>query len=766
VDSPSPVPANISGLAGRLKVRAYPYPNQETCEADPAAGGYGGSPVECAVRDLPDVTEITDPANFPPRYVTDWKTNKKAGPALGRVPVDSYWQLVAFFDFDGDGWEDDEDLGSRIIKWTDTPSTDNPLGGWSLDINLGSNQPVPFVLTAGEDGCFGTAQAAGQVQCLIDFSQGGTLTLETGDNQAVIVEIGEGNDDGLQTVTGRPCQTAEGNPRNLHTDLPFDGTCTTWDVFPGLVAANGGPQLTDSYIFVCEGLTSPGDLGSWAIHMQDEAGTQALRPVTAVCGDFFTAAADLPAGLDALWRKLAGLFRAKELLATAAVKHGSPGAGLDGIGSDFQVLHTTAATYGDGSPGGTGAKAGSGSGSPPSQQLPVDGSTTLEVPLTDHGDRLKGDPQPVAGATVYFYSDANSTVSCVLEDTSCTDVPAADLPSTASAGVFVRSDLNGFARAVLTVQDQTAYAWALGCGIAVPVVQDGPNSQGLPNEADSYTDAGVAIPCDRDPDPALRAGRPNGPEAGTDPFMPRDATPTTAVYYNDLWIEYEAVICKSPDVDGIKGSDEPWSGSCIDDGFKDQFPVHLGGNLGGDGTAFVEWFIGPDPVTGEERIYFGIELEMDSDPSKVSLALEFDAGDGSGPGAPHEFDDQLELNRDKNSEDPSQGDIFDRYLTAACAGNQSVSVCNALDTDPDIGGQNDAEGAVQWTANPSGTGGELFFEISQKLNTGDVPVDLNLSSEDWVGFIVQIGVGNVRKGGTVFPEQPSGGKEYRSFQIP
>ncbi|MDX1395770.1 MAG: hypothetical protein R3195_15415, partial [Gemmatimonadota bacterium] len=204
--SPSPTPPNFGGLASRLKVRAFPYPDRDWCED--SANTAGGTGNDCAEFDLPAVVEVTDGAGTSLSYRTDFKTNKKkGGGGAGRyVPAESYWQLVVYFDFDGNNqFADTEDIASRIVKATETPSTDIPLNGWSLDIQRGSNQPVPFVIED-DGGCFGEAVGFQFASCFVDFARGFRIAVLTGDGEGLVLSAGPGNDHvGTQLVSGEVC---------------------------------------------------------------------------------------------------------------------------------------------------------------------------------------------------------------------------------------------------------------------------------------------------------------------------------------------------------------------------------------------------------------------------------------------------------------------------------------------------------------------------------------------------------------------------------
>lgn len=756
--NPSPIPANFSGLASRLHVKAYPYPNEQACTAAANAQGLNG--VNCGVRDLA-VTEVVDGTTGASiRYETAWKSkkSKSGGPGAGDfLPDNTYWQIVLFLDFDGAGvdatgvpGDRDDDIASRIIKWTSTPSSDNPLNGWSLDINWGSNQPIPFVLEDNQSGCFGTARDFLEVECLIDTDRGATLIVETPlGGQGV--EIGPGNQFGLRTLKGEVCTDANGQPRDVDVDTKVFGTCVEWTFDPPLPQGPGN-ELIDSFIYACENL---GPVGAATFVMEDGLGAQALPPISlgdvnAFCNtnllpDQNFAMGDPGTGLQFVLNKIKRFFAPSTAIAT----DGSSGSRLLTSRSSFQVAET--------------AILRDASASTPAAE---NSTTTISASVESHE---VGDPDsgPVADAIVYAYSaaaDPNTSVACNAAFPApssssdpgpwCQDLTAAELSANslsgwADDGVRIKTGPLGAASVEATVGTVPAEFRWLGCNLAVP---------GTDTPANGGTPAG---PCDRDPgDPDDgTAGYANGIAAGLDPFM-KDGV-VVLEWVNDLPLRTTVQVCSAPAVDGVKDANDPWSqgnpSSCIPSGFRDSFEVNVGGNLGGNSgpvIADLEWIVAGGSV------FFGLEVPLDSDPTskKVNVGISFDAGDGSSAGTSNVFDDQIEISLDKFSA-VSTGDVFDRYLTASCAGNNSTSLCNALDTD--VGGLNNAVGAMKWNS----TNNTLFIEFGQSLD-GDDPVDLHgLVSGETLGFILQLGVGNVQQGGTVFPEQVNG-KTYKSFQIP
>lgn len=757
VQSPSGIGTNLSGQADDLTVRIFPYPDRAACLA------LGGTASQCDVKEL----QVTEDATAG-EYNASWKTAKKGG-SPNVVPAESYWQIVVLYDrdgdadMDGDPFEPTEDLGSRIVIQTDSPDASDK-GSWAYTAQWGSNTEINFVLATNDEGCFGTArdlddgQQDGEVECVADLDQGVTMVVNT-DEGGVVLEIDPQDGLGTRTVRGELCELAGGNTE-IESDIPVLGTCTNWTFDPPLTEEERD-AFQGSAIYVCENLSATvPDIGSYAVHAQDGQGTLALVPVGAgaACqAEGLVASADLPFGLDGLWRKLASLVAPRSLVATStAVIHGDPGGSLDGVGvgTDYQLAKPTVVDIDDPQ------------SSPLTQVLPVNGSTTLTLVLEDETGAA------VSGATMFFYSDDVSTVECVPGDPNCTDVDETTTTLPVPAGgtvVEVVSDAGGLVSALWTVQDQDATASALGCWVAVPG-SDTPADGGFAGDARGL--------CDRDPadsdgtgdinDPAnYPDGYANGPVIDVDdPFMPPPGF-GTAVHANDLDVEFTAAICTSPTVDGLK-NEGVWENGCIPGSQTASFQVKLSGSPNDQPFADVKWFVGPSNVPGDngaDRIYFSIELPLDSEPSKTAALIEFDAGDGiTGVDEPNEFDDQLEVRKESNVEFP--GEAFDRYLTASCAGSSSTSACNSLDGDDGTGGQT-AEGAVRY--NLDADGNFLFYEFSQLLNGDARDIRLDPSDPAFVGagVIFQIGVGNVKQGGTIFPEPLSGGqKVYQPLNLP
>ncbi|MDX1744565.1 MAG: hypothetical protein R3324_01395, partial [Halobacteriales archaeon] len=555
----------------------------------------------------------------------------------------------------------------------------------------------------------------------------------------------------LAVVTGEVCTDATGNPRDLDVDTQTFGTCVEWTFDPPL----NGTELVDSFIYACEDL---GPVGAATFHMQDGQGTQALPPISIADANSFCnanslfgsntlALQDPGTGFEFVLNKIRQVFVPKTAIAT----DGSSGSRLLTSRSDFQVVETAQMQA---------------AGGVTSVTVPENGTTTLSANVLDHAI---GDGEgPVANAIVYAYSgaaDGSTSVSCAAgfptpgsatdpgpwcEDLTAGELATFSLSGWADDGVRIKTGPLGVASVAASVGNTSGQFRMLGCGIAVP---------GSDTPADGGTSAG---PCNRDPgdEDDGTSGYANGIAVGVvDPFM-QDGV-AVMEWINDLPLTYTLQVCSAPTVNGVKDANDPWSqgtpSSCIPSGFSDSFEVNVGGNLGGNEgpvIADLEWFVGGG------SIYFGLEIPLASDPTgkKVNVAIEFDAGDGSSPGQADEYDDQIEIKLDKFAASPT-GDVFDRYLTASCANNNSLSLCNALDTD--VGGTNSAVAAMAWNPNNN----TLFVEFGQSLS-GDDPVDLHgLVSGDPLGFILQVGVGNVQQGGTVFPEQV-GGKTYRSLSIP
>ncbi len=514
--------ANFAGAAALLSASVVPYkPEGE----DECSG--------CDARTGLTFTELTS-ATTGTMYATSFKTGKKGKFA---VPAESWWQIIVFIDIDQSGPTLPVEVATRIVKVTDTPNTDVPNDWWSRDVQLGSNVPINLVL-ADDNGCLGSASGVGFVQCLLNLGNGGAITL----NNTQLV-IGGGSEGGLTVVTGTTdCDgvnlpaaalgSGETNPLDADEllDIPIYGDCRKFTFDPPLAA---GEKLQNSCILF-EGGDNPFPVTAdraVTVHMIDQDGVVALPPVedpAAECNPPPTIQQD---GFRALWESLVGLFGATPAVATSAttVSHGSSGGSLDDfkVGSEFIIARPSDMT--------------------PQTPLQVRGAPGENIPVEllvlDHGS------DNVEGATVRFFADAatGGAVSCDGGPlgASCTNTTGAD----------------GLAQANWVIGTETTKLWALGCGIAVDVL-DAANEYpdgSIPGPGFPSGDGPDGYPCDRDPaDVEGGDGYPNGPEGDTttpvnDAFMPGVvAAPDTPVWLNDLPVEFIAesfVECSPEDAD-------------------------------------------------------------------------------------------------------------------------------------------------------------------------------------------------------------------------
>lgn len=679
------------GDTGEFFPGALPFLVAEVAPHNVAACEVSSPPTWCAVETL-GLEEATD------KYqVTNggWK-NPKGGPKSR--PTGTTWRISVVLD--------GTLMGFRDVLLTDSPNQTQPADGATLDIRDGSNQGISFTLAKDAGGfCLGGATAPSQVECLVDFDDGGVLTVETGAG-AVVLSLGSGNGLGVRNVSGKLCSLSGGNTE-IDTDLVTLGTCTTWEADPPL----NGAVLTGSAIYVCEFLIDNGlDLGGFAVHMQDGIGTEVLSPIDAVgpcpalTGGQYEARVQPPNGFKAFFASLAvksGLYpRALLASTTSAVFHGSAGGSLRTLGSDFQLALATAMT----------------NSTPLTQTVPINGTTTIEVALSDDSGIA------VSGADVYFYSDANGSLSCPSGQTCSTP---GGVPVPAGGSALVVTSIGGLASVELTVGSQTAKVWALGCGIAVPG-SDTPATASLPG------------PCDRDPaDTESSTSFANGPAAGLDPFISDPSGSGSAlVYFNDLPIEFTSKVCGSPTVDGVLGLTE-WEAGCAK---TTTFQVDVGNATE---TATLYWF------NDATDLYLAVKLPNDSGSDNTTIAFEFDAGNGTlgtAAGQADENDELLVLAREKVKGSLTQT-FTDSYLKSNCT--TGTSFCNSVDSD--VAGSAE-QGSAAVEHNPADASGRqfLFYELTHPLCTGEAQ-DFCLSAGDLVGMYIRIGIGNSKSSQNMWP---------------
>jgi hypothetical protein len=430
-------------------------------------------------------------------YVASWKNPSPKGQRTceetdGCKPAETVWSVQAFLTLPG---ETAQLLGYRWVKLSDNPNAVNPANGITLDVKNGSNQDIKFKLVS-DGGCFGTASdpSGGFVQCLLNLGIGGTLTLG-----GTVAQIGQEPTGGLVTLTGVPCSATSytvsdgNNGYNIDTDLEAYGPCTEW-TFTGPAAQ--GLSLVNSYLWSCDAITSGNleMLTSYAVHQANGDGTQALPPPTTSltaqeCADL---TASQPTGLEALFGKLAGLFRPEPVWAT----HGGGGGRLGTARSAYQLLHSASA-----------------SPDMPTTVTSAPGARqAIKVQVSDHdgfGPSVPGandDGDDVNDTTIRFfalnadgtalqtdadvYLDCNGRAGCVDSNS--------DATLSQWQAVFTTGS-DGNAEVDVIVDTEAITVAALGCDVAVPgnptpavntfptpdgVARDGAHCNRLPTDKD------------------------------------------------------------------------------------------------------------------------------------------------------------------------------------------------------------------------------------------------------------------------------------------
>ncbi|MGB5527514.1 MAG: hypothetical protein WBN79_11670, partial [Gemmatimonadota bacterium] len=569
----------------------------------------------------------------------------------------------------------------------------------ALVIQLGSNQNVPFYITQDLDTCLTSGDYS--VTCLIG-NGGGTLNVN-GPTGAAQLNIGPENGINLFTLRMENCGA------NLDVDVPLIG-CRVEVESPTLPET---VVLNESTIEICEVLDyGVGDFDAYVLKV-DENGQTVLPPAAFDCpaalasgtGGTASGLRDLLAqGLD----RMASLFTAQPLVATAMVARVSGGGGRLRDLSDFQlaVLPKAEKFSGDGA------------------SIASGGSVTVEVKTTDVHD------QSTPFTTIHFFPVTGGSAVCP------GTLPAGAIcvnDATTGNAVFTTGD-NGIASAVWSPAGSgTVELRALGCGVAVEG-SDTPDLDGngdfiLGTPAPDGVNGNGQAWCDRDPTDSDNgtSGYANGPVTGLDPFETKDDSGEIdlEVALNDLPLVFTAQIC-SVAVDGIK--DASWDECAAGE---ETFTVNLpGGGKNSGASATLRWLNTPT------ELILSVEVPRNSDESSTSLWFEFDSGAGS-DGTASENDDLIGVERKSGVSSTS-----DRYVDATCAGSSGSSVCNAIDDSQDL------TAGVQF--NSSASGDFIFYEISHPLSSGEVQ-DFDLESGDSVGMFLRLAVGNGAQGKTIWP---------------
>ncbi|MDP2482457.1 MAG: hypothetical protein Q8W45_04160, partial [Candidatus Palauibacterales bacterium] len=584
--------------------------------------------VEAVNIGCPQGANCSDPGAISPvsgdsgSYSASWKTRKKGA---GSQPAESAWRLEVWLtNGSTSASENIRLLGYRDVILSNTPSTDQPSDDPALVIQLGSNQNVPFFITADLDTCLTSGEYS--VTCLIG-NGGGSLEVSYPGGSAKL-NIGPENGTNIFTLAAEDCG------ESLDVDVPLFG-CKVSVESPTLPET---VVLNDSEIEICEVLEyGIGEFDAYVLKV-DEGGQTVLPPTGADCLSALSLTEAAPAGLRGLLAQGLGhvtsLFTAQPLVATTMVGVSGGGGRLRDL-SDFQlaVLPKAEKLSGDGA------------------SIAAGGSVTVQVQTSDGYD------QATPYTTIHFYPDPGGSAVC--PGTLPTNAYCRNDATTGNA-IFTTGD-NGIASAVWTPAGSgTVELRALGCGVAVSG-SDTPNTDGngdfvLGTPApDGVNGAGIAY-CDRDPnDPDDgSSGYANGPVSGLDPFETKDDSGDVdyEVALNDLPLVFTAQIC-SVTVDGIK--DASWDECAAGER---TFPVNLpGGGKNSGATATLRWL-----NTGTDLV-LSVEVPRSSDESSTSLWFEFDSGQGS-DGTTGVNDDLIGVERTQGVAVPS-----DRYLDATCAGS-------------------------------------------------------------------------------------------------
>jgi hypothetical protein len=513
-------------------------------------------------------------------YASSWSVNKKDSHL-----AETNWRVRVSLDT-GNG-NDPVPLAYRDVFLTNSPSTDQPSDGPTLDIQFGSTQAIKVFIE--QSACTNLEQGT-TVSCLIG-DQGGSLGLITPTGQQVEVVIGSGN--------GTRSYTLASNPGAVNADVRFIGDAVTVIANPPFGATE---RLNGSEIRFCEPseFNTSGNNDAFVIQ-QDEHGQSVLPGLDVSCPLFSTSVGWLD-GIGDSFAPLAALFAPRPLVATM-FKAGSGGGGTLQRLSDFQLAEMSSASIESG-------------GGP---------QTITEGDTIDASVRVRvADGAAAAGATIRFYAQDGDLLECSDNTTaaSCTELTGAD--GLASVGWIPVAGSRSL--------------YALGCGIAV----GGESTPQTPTDGIlgvlQSSNGGI---CDRDPavvdgyDSSVD-GYANGAIAATvDPFEPYN---DTEIALNDLPLVFTANVEKFCDNVGettvtCEFTDQNGGTLTIDDGTTG---VQL--NIGpGNGDRVYTLAFAEDAVDVDVRT-FGAAVSVTADPpleadllaSTVLFCKEYDTSGTNG----------------------------------------------------------------------------------------------------------------------------------------
>jgi len=481
----------LSGLANDLIVEVVPFD----------CSGKGCETKRLQVREKGGV------------YASSWSINKKDSHL-----AESNWRVRVSLDT-GNG-NDPVPLAYRDVFQTNSPSSDQPSDGPTLDIQFGSTQSVKVFIE--QSACTNLEQGV-TVSCLIG-DQGGSLGLITPTGQQIETIIGAGNGTRSYTLTT--------NPVAVDADVRLIGDAVTVTANPPFGASE---RLSGSEIRFCEpsDFNTSGDNDAYVIQ-QDEHGQSVLPRLDVSC-PLFSTSVGLLDGIGDSFGSFAALFAPQPLIATM-FKGGSGGGGTLQRLSDFQLAEMSSASI----------ETGSGP------------QTITEGETIDASVRVRvADGAAASGATIRFFAEDGDVLSCSdgTSGTSCVELTGAD----------------GLASIGWTPDSGSRNLYALGCGIAV-AGEDTPQAAtaGILGVLQA-SNGGI---CDRDPavvdgyDSSVDGYANGAIAADVDPFEPHN---DTEIALNDLPLVFTATVEKACDNVGettvtCEFSDQNGGTLTIDDG--------------------------------------------------------------------------------------------------------------------------------------------------------------------------------------------------------
>jgi hypothetical protein len=728
VDNHKPFPGTfLSGLESFLSVKIC------------LLAGPRDDPASCTEpRGVP--TGFSEEVDF---YSAKWKPSRAGGDDNDNK---KYWRIYVVLG-------GTEVLAFRDV-WVTDPSNINPADGEALSLRVGSNVNIKIAITDASGIQVGT--------CSATDSNSGTND-EDGEEALCLIPAGSPGQINLGTTCADPngCTVsttlgAQTFPLlinvdaqcdgDIETDLPLYGPCVEMSA-----DMPAGEELVDSYIFFCnngEPIGAPDD-GAFVLQQSDDlgAGTGGTLTLPAVECPINSAAAS---ELDGFWdliaggaEKVAGLLGARELIATAAVRHSGGGGSLAGFGSKFQL----------GGPAYLGPAEGVGGAELPTV---VQQDEAVDVVVPVYGGGVGG---VAPGTTVYFFSTQGAGASgSYVGDVDCPDdgtyaagrwtYDDGAVCDDSGAPVIYTTGSVSEARAVWTpgsipaLGGTTVDLRMLCAGCAVEgsdtPINNGGSIDGLLQDA-----------VDRDRNPFGDTGYHNGPIDGVvDAFEPIDHFTDNAVAHNDLAMVRSALVCGdnvAPDdvTDGVREAAWDCAGEY-------KFTAKIGGGKTQPDNASLLW------THDGTNLYVAIEIRGAGAKDLNDAFFYFDNDATAGPvgGAYvhgiHEGDDVVVMRLD----DPTKV-TADHFAPAACDGSPKASLCSAVD----------ATSGDQTSGAASVDGANLFWEFSKALNEScpnDEDFCLGNPLPDYVGVAGTITGG---KGGSKGGNEVPGDDQYILIEI-